>query len=69
MGWGSFKKSVKNVVRKLPAVQLVKGVKNAFKSDDEQSTGQRSEAAKRLVEKSNQAGGGQIKFNTEEYVE
>lgn len=69
----AVKRVAKKVGGKLPAIQGFKAVKGFFKTpeEDESSdeTGLRSAAAKRLVTKTDQAGGGQIKYNTEEEVE
>ena len=58
-----FKKAKRLVVNSNPVLKSVTGgVSNSGKSDD---TGARATAAKRLVNTRQQAGGGQINFNTE----
>lgn len=64
------KKAVKSVANKIPQVKIFKKVKGMFGGGDEGGEeGMRSEAAKRLVNRTQQAGSGAINFNTEEYVE
>jgi hypothetical protein len=73
MGFGSrLKKKAKKYANKIPQVKIFKKVKGMFSGgsgDSGGDEGMRSEAAKRLVNKNQQAGSGSINFNTEEYVE
>lgn len=70
MGW---KKKIKKYAKKaLGIVSKVNPVIGALTKEKESSSdtgdaGMRSEAAKRLVNRNQQAGTGQINFNTEEY--
>lgn len=65
------KKAVSKVVNKLPQVQIFKKAKSMFSGGGDSSSsgdeGLRSEAAKRLVNRNQQAGSGSISFTTEEY--
>lgn len=71
MGWGRVKKAVKRAVRKVAPI-VTQGIYDpASKSTAEKNkaeggddVGLRAAAAKRLVNTQQQAGGGQIKFNT-----
>lgn len=63
----SFKKKVKKYARKALNVSTL-GMFGGEKEKSSGDEGMRSEAAKRLVNKNQQAGSGQINFNTEEYV-
>jgi len=68
----SWRKKIKKIANKIPQVKLFKKAKGMFGGGDEggsDDAGMRSEAAKRLVNKNQQAGSGSINFNTEEYVE
>lgn len=66
-------KKIKKVVKKvgrtvLPMVSMGMYKGKGGKEESLPEEGQRSEAAKRLAETQKQAGGGQIKYNTEETV-
>lgn len=77
--WGRAKKAVKRVgskasdglkkiVRKTPVMQARKYFgRGPDKPKLDEDEGLRGEAAKRLVDTQRQAGGAQIKFQTEEY--
>ena len=67
----SWRKKIKKIANKLPEVKIFKQAKSMFSGPKEESgdDGLRAEAAKRLVNKNQQAGSGSINFNTEEYVE
>ncbi len=65
-----FKKATSPMKKKMGMIGGL--LKKASGSDDEGGGGEegmRSEAAKRLVNRNQQAGSGSINFNTEEYVE
>ncbi len=67
--WGKVKKAAKKIGQKvLPIVTqgAYQGGKGGGGSEANSEAGQRSEAAKRLTETSKQAGGAQIKYQTEE---
>lgn len=63
-------KKLKKVANKLPQVKMFKKAKSMFSQGGEggDDEGMRGEAAKRLVNRNQQAGSGQVNFNTEEYV-
>jgi len=68
----SFKSRIKNKVKKygnkalkVSTLGLVGGKKESSSGGD---AGLRSQAAKRLVNRNQQAGSGSISFNTEEYT-
>lgn len=66
-----FRKRLKKLANKIPAVKVFKTAKSMFSGGKEEGgdeSGLRSAAAKRLINTQQQAGSGQIKFNTEEDV-
>ena len=63
--------AVKKVANMVPEVQMFKKAKSMFSGGKEESGGEeglRSQAAKRLVNRNQQAGSGAINFTTEEYT-
>ncbi len=69
MGW---RKKIKKYANKIPAVKVFKAAKSMFSGPKDEGGGEdaglRSAAAKRLISTQQQAGSGQIKFNTEEEI-